>query len=65
MATAENSSRPLTAGEIRMIKPLFKDAINYSAVKVYNGEYLPFGLQDNRTAMTPNGYMYYPGDLFQ
>jgi hypothetical protein len=52
-------SRPLTAGEIDMAKQIFKESIDYSKVRVHNEEYLPFGLQDNNTAMTPNGEMYF------
>lgn len=60
MSTLKNNYRPMTAGEIRMARALFQNAINYSAVKVYNGDYLPFGLQNGRVAMTPDGNMYYP-----
>lgn len=51
--------RPLTAGEIAMARLVFQDAIDYGKVKVHNGEYLPFGLQDDNTAMTPNGEIYF------
>jgi hypothetical protein len=57
-------SRPLTAGEIAMAKPVFKDSINYSAVRLHNEEYLPFGFQDDQTAMTPNGGMYFNPDMY-
>jgi hypothetical protein len=65
MSTLKNNYRPMTAGEIRMARALFQNAINYSAVKVYNGDYLPFGLQNSRVAMTPDGNMYYPEALFR
>lgn len=65
MATAKNSSRPLTAGELRILKPLYKDSVNYGAVKVFNGEYLPFGLQFNDYVMAPNGNIYFPEGLFR
>ncbi|SFU18405.1 hypothetical protein SAMN05192562_10956 [Kosakonia arachidis] len=65
MSTLKNNYRPMTAGEIRMARTLFQNAINYSAVKIYNGDYLPFGLQNSRVAMTPDGNMYYPEALFR
>jgi hypothetical protein len=57
-------SRPLTAGEIALSKTMFKDAINYAKVKVNQGSYFPFGLQDKNTAVTPNGELYFVGDRF-
>ncbi|MET3930714.1 putative Zn-binding protein involved in type VI secretion [Lysobacter sp. OAE881] len=53
-------SRPLTSGEIGMARRIFKDAIDYGAVKVFNEEFLPFGLQDDWTTITPNGNLYCP-----
>lgn len=55
----DDKSRPLTSGEIAMAKSIFKDSIDYSKVKVHNEEYLPFGLQPDNTAMTPNGEIYF------
>lgn len=57
--TAEGEKRPLTAGEIEMCQMIFKDAIDYRLVYVHKGEYFPFGLQDDDTAMTPNGEIYF------
>jgi len=62
--TVKVKSRPLTAGEVAMARLIFKDSINYSTVKIHNEEYLPFGLQDNDTAMTPNGSMYFNPDYY-
>jgi hypothetical protein len=59
-ATPENESRGLTVGEIQMAKKIFKDSINYARVRVHKEGYFPFGLQDARTAVTPNGEMYFP-----
>ncbi|OWQ85761.1 Rhs element Vgr protein [Roseateles aquatilis] len=42
-----------------MARLLFKDSLDYTQVKVHNGEYLPFGWQPDDTAMTPNGEMYF------
>lgn len=56
--TVKVKSRPLTAGEVAMARLIFKDSIDYSTVKIHNGEYLPFGLQFNNTVMAPNGGIY-------
>lgn len=58
------NNRPLTDGEIAMARLVFKDSINYSAVRIHNEEYLPFGFQDDKTAMTPNGGMYFNPDMY-
>lgn len=65
MVTLENHARPLASGEIEMARFIFKDAIDYSKVKVHDEEYLPFGLQPDNTAMTPNGEMYFNKDYFK
>ncbi|WP_244813904.1 Rhs element Vgr protein [Caballeronia sp. Lep1P3] len=52
--------RPLTPGEIAMARLVFADSIDYSAVRVHARAYLPFGLQPARTAMAPNGSLYFP-----
>lgn len=62
--TVKVKSRPLTAGEVAMTRLIFKDSIDYSKVRVHNEEYLPFGLQFNDTAMTPNGSMYFNQDHY-
>jgi len=56
----------LTAGEICYSRMIFKDAISYSRVKVYNREWrVLLGLQKNDTVMTPNGNIYYPKGSFR
>ncbi len=57
--TVKVKSRPLTAGEVAMARLIFKDSIDYSAVKIHNEDYLPFDFQDDDTAMVPNGNMYF------
>ncbi|MGC0151864.1 PAAR domain-containing protein [Chromobacterium vaccinii] len=51
--------RPLTAGEIAMAKTVFKDALDYSKVKIHNGGLMG---QPNRSnnAMTPKGEIHFP-----
>jgi hypothetical protein len=58
------SSRPLTQGEIDLAKKVFKDSINYSLARIHNEGYLPFHLQEDGTAMAPNGEIYFkPADF--
>ena len=51
--------RPLTAGEIAMARSVFHDGIDYARVRVVCGSFLPFNLQDQNTAMTPRGSLYF------
>jgi hypothetical protein len=55
-------ARPLSAGEIRMASLLFRDAIDYRRVRVYNRRYMPF--QPRNCCMTPNGSMYFHHSCF-
>ncbi|WP_431256642.1 hypothetical protein ACQ86G_18260 [Roseateles chitinivorans] len=65
IATADGGERGLTTGEIAMARLLFKDALDYTVIKVHKDEYLPFGLQPDDTAMTPNGEMYFNKAYFK
>jgi hypothetical protein len=58
-ATPQDGKRSLTPGEEAMARKLFRDSLDYARVKVHNHEFLPFGLQPDDTAMTPNGEMYF------
>jgi len=55
--------RSLTAGEIAMATQVFKDAIDYSKVRVHAETYIPF--QDEDTAVTPNGEIYFHPKRFK
>jgi hypothetical protein len=63
--TAEGASRPLRQGEILMAAQVFKSSIDYSQVRVNNEEFLPFDLQPDDTAMTPNGEIYFNPKRFK
>lgn len=63
--TPEGKARGLTAGETSMARALFGDAVDYRLPKVHNEKYLPFGLQPDDTAMTPNGEMYFSPARFE
>ncbi|QIU89838.1 type IV secretion protein Rhs [Yokenella regensburgei] len=55
----EGGIRPLTTGEIRLAQSVFASTIDYATVWIHNGSYLPFNLQNEDTAMTPNGELYF------
>lgn len=57
--SARAHARPLTPGETALARLLFRDAIDYGRVRIYNRCYLPFGLQPRNCAMTPNGSIYF------
>src|SRR5688572_26725434 len=55
-------NRALTAGEIALLKPIFRDGIEYASVRVINNS---FPLQPENVYMTPRGHVYAPGRLFR
>jgi hypothetical protein len=55
-------SRPLTEAEIAMASLLFRDAIDYSRVRIHGRRYMP--LQPKNCCMTPNGSMYFHRSCF-
>ncbi|SNY78895.1 type IV secretion protein Rhs [Enterobacter sp. CC120223-11] len=57
--------RRLTLGEINLARTLFAFSIRYGEVWIHRGSYLPFNLQKNDTAMTPNGEMYFQEGVYQ
>ena len=64
--TSKVDNRPLTPGEIALCTPIFNQSIDYSRVKIHNGEYWWFfGLQDCHTAVTPNGEIFFPPKIYQ
>lgn len=54
--------RPLTTGEIAIASLLFRDAIDYSRVRIHGRRYMPF--QPKNCAMTPNGHLYFHASCF-
>ena len=56
----ELESRSLTAGEIELLHPIFKDSIDYSKVRLFRGKWWPF--QPRRSAMAPMGNIYFHPD---
>ncbi len=58
--TVQGNARKLTPGEVAMLRPIFKDSIFYTEVYIHREAFLPFGLQNKLTGMTPNGELYCP-----
>lgn len=61
---SKKTIRRLTSGEISLARSVFEDTITYYKVWVHNDSYLSAKIQGARTAMTPNGEMYYPDDVY-
>ncbi|SEQ85622.1 hypothetical protein SAMN05216522_107154 [Rosenbergiella nectarea] len=57
--------RLLTLGEIRLAIELFSHSIQYARVWIHHGSYLPFGMQGNNTAMTPNGEIWFETNIYR
>jgi len=55
-----NAARQLTAGEIALVREIYKDTIRYRDVKVHRGKY--FFKQPPGSGMTPNGEIYVADD---
>lgn len=51
--------RQLTIGEIALAKTLYGYSIRYHQVWVHRESYLPFNMQLDKVAMSPNGEMWY------
>ncbi|MEK7858344.1 MAG: hypothetical protein AAB320_04300 [Elusimicrobiota bacterium] len=59
LRTSKRSNRRrLTPGEIEMLKPIFRDGIDYSKVYIYPETWNIF--QPNNVIMAPNGNIYWP-----
>ena len=63
--TQRGGIRRLRLGEIVLAQTLYQNSIRYNQVWVHRESYLPFDLQDNLTAMTPNGEMWFQEGVYQ
>ena len=54
------NNRPLTPGEIALARSVFKDAIDYSRVRLIEGKWWPF--HPRRSAMAPMGNIWFHPD---
>lgn len=57
--------RLLTPGEIRLATELYGRSIRYNRVWVHHGSYLPLGMQENNTAMTPSGEIWFETNVYR
>ena len=55
--------RHLTAAEMAMVRPLFRDSVDYATILVIDDRFTP--AQPENTYMTPEGSIYAPGDLWR
>ena len=55
-------ARSLSEGECALLRPVFVDALDYSALRIVRGKFMPFQLR--HVAMSPNGSIYLPADLY-
>lgn len=55
-------NRALTGGEVALLRPIFRDGIDYAKVRVIDNS---FPLQPENVYMTPRGHVYAPGRLFR
>ena len=58
-AVKVGSLRQMSKGEIAIARAVFRDKIDYHRVWIHQDSYLPFGLQNDFVAMTPDGEIYY------
>ncbi|QGX91780.1 type IV secretion protein Rhs [Tatumella sp. TA1] len=61
----EGIVRRMTLGEIVMARMVFGESIVYSRVWIHCDSYLPFGLQHQSYAMTPNGELWYRKSMYR
>lgn len=55
--------RPLTARETNLARRIFGNSIDYARVRIHSHKAYPF--QPNDTAITPNGHIYFPSNVYQ
>lgn len=57
--------RRMTLGEVHLASSLYGYSIQYNQVWIHRGSYLPFNLQAEKYAMTPNGELYFQDHLYR
>jgi hypothetical protein len=56
------TERHLTAAELRQALTVFRNAIDYNAMKIYEGK--AYFFQPNNVAMAPDGNIYFPSPIY-
>lgn len=59
-----NGLRVMRAGEILLAQQLYGNSIHYEKVWIHHGSFLPFDMQENHTAMTPAGEIWFEEYLY-
>lgn len=57
--------RRLTLGELHLATTVYAFSIRYNEVWIHRESYLPFNLQSENYAMTPNGELYFQEGTYQ
>ncbi|GLR07315.1 hypothetical protein GCM10007905_00340 [Mixta theicola] len=60
----EGTLRLITLEEIALAHSIFGGSIDYARVWIHCDSYLPFGLQQRLTAMSPNGEIWFRKELY-
>nr|WP_318379249.1 type IV secretion protein Rhs [uncultured Enterobacter sp.] len=60
-----NGLRVMRAGEIHLAQQLYGHSIHYEKVWIHHGSFLPFDMQENHTAMTPTGEIWFEQKLYK
>lgn len=60
-----NGLRVMRAGEIHLAQQLYGHSIHYEKVWIHHGSFLPFDMQENHTAMTPTGEIWFEQALYK
>jgi hypothetical protein len=55
--------RALTVAELALLRPIYRDSVDYASVRVIDDHFTPF--QPDTVYMTPEGSIYAPGDLWR
>lgn len=61
----EGLLRLITLGEIAMARRVFGNSLVYNRIWVHCDSYLPFGLQNRRYAMTPDGELWFRKETYK
>lgn len=57
------TGRSLTSTELREARTIFRSAVDYNAMKIYEGK--AYFFQPNNVAMAPDGNIYFPTPIYR
>lgn len=64
MGMKRGGLRLMTPGEINLSQQLYSQSIQYNKVWIHHRSFLPFGMQENNTAMTPTGEIWFETNVY-